>query len=45
LEQQWKLAKAWCGELLEPTWRRKTVEETKALFDELGLTSSFWELS
>lgn len=26
----------------EPEWRRRTVDETEAIFAELGLASSFW---
>ncbi len=44
LEQQWALAKAWYGDRMEPEWRRKTPEEVRALFAELGLTSEFWDL-
>ncbi|NIR46928.1 hypothetical protein GWO43_00400 [candidate division KSB1 bacterium] len=44
LEQQWRLAQAWCGDLLQPDWRRKTAEETDAIFTTIGLTSPFWNL-
>ena len=44
LEQQWGLATAWYSDRLEPNWRRKTVDEARALFAELGLTSSFWDI-
>jgi hypothetical protein len=45
LEQAWRLAQAWYGaDRREPTWRRKTIEETEALLAELGLTSPFWNL-
>lgn len=45
LETAWRLAVAWCGpDRREPDWRRRTVEETEALFEELGLTGAFWAL-
>jgi hypothetical protein len=45
LEQGWRLAQAWYGpDRRDPAWRRKTVDEAEALFAELGLTSSFWNL-
>ena len=45
LEQCWQLAQAVYGpDRRAPDWRRKTVEETEALFAELGFTSPFWRL-
>ena len=45
VDQAWRLAQAWYRQdRREPDWRRKTVEESEALFAELGLTSSFWSL-
>ena len=45
LEQGWRLAQAWYGpDRREPTWRRKTIEETEALLGELELTTPFWNL-
>jgi len=44
LETAWRLAKAWYERKLEPNWRRHTLEEAEALFDELGLTGEFWLL-
>jgi hypothetical protein len=44
LEQQWGLARAWYADRLQPDWRRKTEDEARALFADLGLTSSFWDL-
>ena len=43
--QAWGLAKAWYGEdRRETTWRRKTKEESQAIFRNLGLSVPFWEL-
>lgn len=43
-EQGWRLAKAWYEDRLSPDWTRKTPEEAQAVFEEIGLTGSFWEL-
>jgi hypothetical protein len=41
----WRLAQAWHGpDRRNPAWRRKTLEETEALFASLGLTGPFWVL-
>ena len=41
----WELAQAWYGEdRRPPTWRRRTLEETEAVFASLGFTSEFWSL-
>lgn len=45
VEQVWGLAQAYYGpDRREPAWRRKTLEETEAVFAELGLTSAFWSV-
>jgi hypothetical protein len=45
LDRCWRLAEAWYGaDRREPGWRRRTDDETEALFIELGLTSPFWRL-
>jgi hypothetical protein len=28
----------------DPAWRRRTIEETEAIFAKLGFTSAFWSL-
>jgi hypothetical protein len=44
-EQAWQLAEAWYGpDRRAPEWRRRTLEETEALFADLGLTGVFWNL-
>jgi hypothetical protein len=46
LEKCWQLAEAWFRESrASPAWRRRTPDETTALFATLGLTSDFWRLS
>lgn len=45
LDQAWRLAVAWYGDDRRlPEWRRRTVDETQALFGQLGFTSPFWDL-
>lgn len=45
LEQQWELARRWYADGLAPSWRRRTPEEARAVFEELGLTGDFWRLA
>jgi len=45
LDKGWELARAWYGEDRRlPDWRRRTLDETEALFASLGFTSEFWNL-
>ncbi len=44
LETCWRLAHAWYHDRLYRSWRRRTLEEAQALFDELGMTGEFWAL-
>ena len=44
LETCWRLAHAWYHDRLDRSWRRRTLEEAQALFDELGMTGEFWAL-
>jgi hypothetical protein len=44
LATAWLLAEAWYAGRLDPTWRRRTVDEAQALFDRLGLAGPFWRL-
>ena len=45
LEEGWSLASVWYGEdRRDPAWRRRTLEETEAVFAGLGLTSELWNL-
>ena len=43
-EQGWRLAQAWYEDRLSPDWTRKTPEEARAVFQEVGLTGPFWDL-
>ena len=44
VEQQWRLARAWYADRLDPRFRRRTAEEAEALFAEIGMTGPFWSL-
>ena len=41
----WQLARTWYTDKGRPGYRRKTPEEAQAVFDSLGLTGPFWQLS
>jgi Alkylmercury lyase len=45
LQQQWRLAQSWYADRMQFDWRRKTTEEIKTLWTELGFTSPFWDLN
>jgi hypothetical protein len=44
-QQGWQLATVWFEDRLSPNWRRKTPDETRAVFGSIGLFGEFWELS
>jgi hypothetical protein len=44
LNQSAELAWIWFHDRLDPTWRRKTLDETESIFAGLGLKGSFWRL-
>jgi hypothetical protein len=39
-----KLAQRWFGDYASPDWRRKTPDEARAIFEELGFDLAFWDL-
>jgi hypothetical protein len=39
-----ELAKRWYGDRLDPNWRPRTVEQSQAILDAVGLTGPFWNL-
>ena len=38
------LARRWYGDRLDPGWRPRTVAESQAILDEVGLTGPAWRL-
>ncbi len=44
MNQCWELAKRWDVDRFKPDWRRKTVEEMEAIFDEVGFRGPFWSV-
>jgi hypothetical protein len=38
------LSRAWYGRHLDPTWRKWTVDEARAMFASVGLTSPTWDV-
>jgi len=43
--QQWDLARIWYRNRMSPEWRRRSPDEAQAVFESLGLTGAFWQLS
>jgi hypothetical protein len=39
-----ELARAWWWSRLDPGWRPRSVHESQAILDELGLVGEFWAL-
>ena len=39
-----ELARTWWWPRLDPGWRPRTLEESQAILDSLGLTGDFWRL-
>jgi hypothetical protein len=39
-----ELARTWWWSRLDPGWRPRTLDESQALLDSLGLTGDFWAL-
>lgn len=44
LADTWRLAKAWYPDRRDRHWRPRTVDESQAVLDGLGLDRSFWSL-
>jgi hypothetical protein len=38
------LAERWYGNRLAPDWRPRTLAQSQAILDEVGLTGDFWRL-
>jgi hypothetical protein len=39
-----ELARRWWSTRLAPDWRPRSLEESQAILDDLGLTGEFWRL-
>ena len=39
-----ELARRWYGNRLDPGWRPRTLAESQAILDSVGLTGEFWRL-
>jgi hypothetical protein len=44
IPQAWALSQQWYGNRLAPDFRRPTIDEAHAIFANVGLTGSFWDL-
>jgi len=44
LETLRTLAERWYGNRMAPDWRPRTLEESQAILDSVGLTGDFWRL-
>jgi hypothetical protein len=40
-----ELAQRWYGDRLDPGWRPRTIQQSQAILDAVGLTAPFWNLS
>ena len=40
-----RLARRWYGDRLDPDWRPRTLAESQAILDGVGLTGEFWRLA
>jgi len=40
-----ELARRWYGDRLDPGWRPRTVQQSQAILDSVGLTGAFWRLA
>jgi hypothetical protein len=39
-----ELARRWYGNRLDPDWRPRTLAESQAILDSVGLAGEFWRL-
>jgi hypothetical protein len=39
-----ELAQRWYGNRLDPDWRPRTLAESQAILDSVGLTGDFWRV-
>ena len=41
--QVWKLSQRWYHNRLAPEYHGRTIEQVQEIFQEVGLTSTFWK--
>jgi hypothetical protein len=44
LAQLARLARAWYGDRLDPSWHPRSPEQSQAVLERVGLTGDFWRL-
>jgi hypothetical protein len=44
LAQVWQLSRAFYKDPRDPAWRPRTMPQTQAVLDAVGLTGEFWQL-
>ena len=44
VEQLWELAQAWYGDRLAPDWEPRSLAQSQAILERVGLTGPFWQL-
>ena len=44
LPRMWRFASDWYGSYLQRPWRKRSLDETKALFEKYGFEGEFWRL-
>jgi hypothetical protein len=44
LAEAWRLSKAWYPDRRCPEWTPRTIEQSQAVLDSVGLTGDFWLL-
>ena len=43
-DQAWRLARDWYEDRLDEAWRRRSTQETEAIFGVIGLRGDFWRV-
>lgn len=43
IPELWKLSQRWYRDRLSPEYHGRTLEQVQEIFQELGLTSLFWQ--
>jgi len=44
ISQLWELSQRWYYNRMSPEYHGRTMEQVQEIFEELGLTSQFWQL-